>query len=217
MKKNPPYRILLADDHILLRQGLKRILAETPNLQVVGEAGDGLELLKILKKETPDMVILDISMPNLRGIEATREIKTFWPKVKILILTMHRDKEYFEQAMRVGADGYLLKEAADKELFLAIEKIREGKIFISPFFSSEMAADWIQIQRGRGTPEPDPLTLREKEILKLVAEGKTNREIANLLTISVRTVENHRANLMKKLSLKKTPDLVKYALRHGYA
>jgi DNA-binding NarL/FixJ family response regulator len=217
MKENRPYRIILADDHILLRQGLKRILSEMPNLQVVGEAGDGLGLLKILKKEIPDMVIMDISMPNLRGIEATREVKISRPKIKILILTMHRDKEYLEQAMRVGADGYLLKESADKELFRAIEKIREGKIYISPFFSPEMAADWLQLQKGRGPEGNDPLTHREKEILKLVAEGKTNREISCLLTISIRTVENHRANLMKKLSLKKTPDLVKYALRHGYA
>jgi DNA-binding NarL/FixJ family response regulator len=202
---------------ILLRQGLKRILAEIPNLRVVNEASDGLELLKVLRRDPPEMVIMDIAMPNLRGIEATREIKALWPKVKILILTMHRDREYLEQAMRAGAEGYLPKEAADQELFSAIETIRNGKKYISPFFADELTESFIAQQRLTGRrDESEGLTLREREILKLVAEGKTSKEIAQMLHISSRTVEHHRASLMKKLSLKKAPDLVKYAIRKGY-
>lgn len=213
-----PFRIVLADDHILVRQGLKRILGEMTDLEVIGEAGDGLALLKLLEKITPQMILLDISMPNLRGIEAIREIKALHPEAKILILTMHKDKEYLYQAISAGANGYLLKEDADTELSTAIETIRRGKVYISPLLSGDLADDWAQTYRGKSKLpyEPDNLTTREREVLKMIAEGKSNKEIADLLFISVRTIERHRANLMDKLSLTKTADLVRYAIQKGY-
>jgi DNA-binding NarL/FixJ family response regulator len=213
------YRIILADDHLLLRAGLKRILEGMAGLEVVGEAGNGLELLHLLHKLSAHMIILDISMPNLRGIEAIHEIKAIHPELKILILTMHKDKEYLHQAISAGADGYLLKEDADTELFSAIGIVRQGKIYLSPHFTSDLADEWAKIQRGESKPfsEPDQLTTREKEILKLIAEGKSSKEIADLLSISVRTAEHHRANIMNKLNLKKTAALVQYAIQKGYA
>lgn len=213
-----PYQIVLADDHVLLRQGLKRIVHGTADLEVVGEASDGLELLRLLNQLTPDMIILDISMPNLRGIEAVHEIKTLHPGVIVMILTMHKEKEYLYQAVSAGVDGYLLKEDADTELFSAIEKIRQGKFYLSPHLSEGLFDHLAQTRRGNGKPpfEPPELTTREREVLKMIAEGKSNKEVADLLFISVRTVEHHRANIMVKLNIKKTADLVKYALSKGY-
>jgi DNA-binding NarL/FixJ family response regulator len=209
------YRIVVADDHALFRQGLKGILGGAADLEVVGEAGDGLELLTLLNANQldPHLVILDISMPNLRGIEAIREIKTIHPNVKILIVTMHKDKEYLFQSLAAGADGYFLKKDADTELFAAIEEIRNGKNYVSPHLSEELAGEWEQIRVGFTKPL---LTKRETEVLKLIAEGKSNKEIADLLFVSVHTVERHRANTMEKLNLKKTADLVKYAIQKGY-
>ena len=212
------YSIVLADDHVLVRQGLKRIIEESPDLQVVGEANDGLELLNLLNHVTPQLVILDIFMPNLRGIEAIHEIKKIHPELKVLILTMHKDKEYLYLSLSAGAKGYLLKEDADKELFNAIEKIRQGKTYISPHFSEEVFDDLVQIGKGeaKNVLESDPLTLREREVLKMIAEGKSSKEIAGALFISVFTVNNHRASIMEKLNLNKATDLVKYAIRKGY-
>jgi DNA-binding NarL/FixJ family response regulator len=203
-----PYRIILADDHVLLREGLRRIIEEQPGLQ--------LALMKIVRKLSPDMVILDISMPRLRGIEAAREIKGCQPKIKILILTMHKDKEYLDQAIKAGVEGYLLKEAANKELFSAIEQIRRGRTYISPFFADEVTADWVQRSRGQRNNTKEKLTVREREILKMVAEGKTSKEIATLFSISARTVEHHRENMMHKLALKTTAELIQYAIHKGY-
>ncbi len=213
-----PDRIVLADDHVLVRHGLRRILEERADLEVVGEAGDGLELLDLLSRLTPHMVILDIFMPNLRGIEAIHEIKMIHPDVKILILTMNKDKEYLYWALSAGAKGYLLKEDADKELFSAIEKVRQDKTYVSPYFSDEVINDLVQIGKGNAKAifEIDPLTTREREVLKLIAEGKSSKEIAHLLFISVFTVNNHRKSIMEKLNLKKATDLVKYAIRKGY-
>ena len=208
-----PYHIVLADDHALVRQGLKRTLEENVDLEVVGEAGDGLELLDLLKKLTPHMVILDISMPKLRGIEAIREIKMEHPRVKVLMLTMHKEKEYLHQAMSAGADGYFLKKDVDTELFSAIEKIRQGEIYVSHSLSQDLVEMWEEIRHGFRKPI---LTNREREVLKLIAEGKSSKEIAALLFISVHTVERHRANLMEKLNMKKAADLVKYAIAKGY-
>jgi DNA-binding NarL/FixJ family response regulator len=209
------YRVIVADDHALFRQGLKGVLRGGADLEVVGEAGDGLELINLLKLNQldPHLVILDISMPNLRGIEAIREIKTTHPHVKILIVTMHKDKEYLYQALASGADGYFLKKDADTELFAAIEKIRNGRVYVSPHLSENLEDDWDQIRGGFGKPI---LTTREREVLKLIAEGKLNKEIADLLFISVHTVERHRANSMEKLNLKNTAELVKYAIQKGY-
>jgi DNA-binding NarL/FixJ family response regulator len=212
-----PYRVILADDHTMFREGLKRILMEMSDVEVIGEAGCGLELLKILNELTPDMVVLDISMPSLRGIEAIHEIKAIRPDVKILILTMHDNTEYLHQAIVAGADGYLVKDDANKELFSAIERIRGGKNYVSPRFSEGLTEEWAKIRRGDISPSgPEPLTLREREVLKLIAEGKSSKEIGDLLFISGRTVERHRANIMEKLNLKKTADLVKYAIQKGY-
>ena len=213
-----PYRIALADDHVLVRQGFKRILDGVGDLEVIGEANDGIELLNLLNRVTPHMVILDIFMPNLRGIEAITEIKAMHPEVKILILTMHRDKEYLYLALSAGAKGYLLKEDAPKELFAAIAKLRQDKTYISPYFSEKVVDDLVQIGKrdAKIIFEADPLTPREREVLKLIAEGKSSKEIAALLFISVFTVNNHRANIMEKLNLKKATDLVKYAIRKGY-
>ena len=212
------YHIVLVDDHILFRQGLKRILDERSDLEVVGEVDCGLELLKLLKNLVPDLIILDISMPNLRGIEAIHEIKMNHPKVKILVLTMHKDREYLHQAITAGAEGYLLKEDADAELFSAIDRVRRGRIYVSPNLSEGLTDDWVKISRGDHQPsfEPERLTVREREVLKLIAEGKSGREIGDLLFISARTVERHRANIMEKLNLKKTADLVKYAIQKGH-
>jgi DNA-binding NarL/FixJ family response regulator len=212
------YSIILADDHALVRWGLRRLLEDMDELEVVGEANDGIELLQLLKHVTPHMVILDIFMPNLRGIEAISEIKAMHPDVKILILTMHRDKEYLYLALSAGAKGYLLKEDAPKELFSSIADVRQGKTYISPYFLDSVVNDVVQIVKGDAKVifEPEMLTTREREVLKLIAEGKSSKEIANLFFISVFTVNNHRASIMEKLNLRKATDLVKYAIRKGY-
>jgi DNA-binding NarL/FixJ family response regulator len=211
-----PYRIALADDHILLRQGIKKIIQSSSDMEVVGEAGDGLELLKLLQKVEAHMVILDISMPNLRGIEAIREIKSIYTSVKILILSMHKEKEYLYQAFSAGAEGYLLKEDTDTELFTAIETVRNNEIYISSLLSKQLTGDFIEVVSKGGKLPGDPLTTREREVLKLLAEGKPSKEIASLLFISKRTVEHHRASIMKKLNINNIADLVKYAILKGY-
>lgn len=212
MAKN--YQIILADDHSLVRSGLSRILGEEPNLEIVAEVGDGLELLSALNKIKPDLIILDVSMPNLRGIEAIPEIRRIRPEAKVLILTMHKEEEYLYQAVSAGADGYLLKDDAEKELFAAIDNIREGKIYISPSLADQSMQNWARLRRGEDDSHvSDVLTVRQREILKLIAEGKTNKEIGDLLCLSVRTVERHRANIMDKLNIRKTAELVQYALR----
>jgi DNA-binding NarL/FixJ family response regulator len=199
------YRIVLADDHALIREGLRRLVEEAVGLEVVGEAGDGLELLTLVEALTPDLVIVDISMPNLRGIEAVRRIKSGHPAMKVLILSMYR--EYQHQAMAAGADGYLLKEDAPRELFLAIESVRQGKSFLSTRLS----------QGERCLPaQGEGLSLREKEVLKLIVEGMPNKEIAEDLCISVRTVESHRASIISKLKVKSAAELVRCAIQNGY-
>ena len=210
-----PYTIILADDHVLFCEGLKRIIGEFSVLEVVGVANDGLQLLSLLKESTPDLVILDISMPNMKGIEATREIKATYPDVKVLILTMHKDMDYLYHAISAGADGYLLKENSDTELFSAIDTIRRGKSYISSLLTGELTDNLQSIYRGDYKSPVDSLSKREREIFKLIAEGKLNREIADILFISIRTVENHRARIMKKLNVKKTVDLVRYAIKTG--
>lgn len=210
------YKIVLAEDHVLVREGIKKIIEALPGLQVVGEVGDGPELMKLLKRLPVDMVILDISMPSLPGIEATREIKQMYPKVKVLILTMHKKKEYLHNAMAAGVDGYLLKEDAPKELLTAIEKIRQRMIYVSPLLASDLANLYVQSQRQEEAEPAEPLTPREIEIIKMIAEGKSSKEMAEIMFLSFRTIQNHRAKIMKKLNLKKNTDLVKYAIHKGY-
>ena len=203
--------IVLADDHVMFRKGVKRIIEETPSLEVVGEANDGLELLSLLKAQLPELVILDISMPHLRGLEATREIKKLYPRVKVILLTMHRSKEFIQQALEAGAEGFLLKEDADFDLLRAIQAVRGGGKFISPLLATEMADLALREQPA----DPDPLSLREKTIVKLLVEGKSSKEIADLLYISVFTVRRHRDNIMRKLNIRKLADLIMYALSRG--
>lgn len=209
------YQIVLADDHALFRQGLKNLITEIPDLKVVGEAGDGLELLALLKMKdmAPHLIILDISMPKLRGIEAIREIRNIHSKVKILIVTMHQEKEYLYQALTAGADGYFLKKDTGAELYTAIEKIRNNLIYVSPYFSEKLEDAWVHMRKELDSP---PITPRETDVLKLIAAGKSNREIGEVLFISVHTVERHRANIMKKLNVHNTAELVSFALSHGY-
>ena len=210
------YQIVLADDHLMLRHGIKRIIEEAEDLVVVGEAGDGFELLDLLGKSTPNMVILDLSMPKLRGLEATTKIKTMYPKVKILILTMHNNKEYLLQALSAGTDGYLLKEDTDTQLIAAIESIRQGRIFLSPLLSEDLTSNLIDFINRTGKPGDETLSNREKEVLTLLSEGKSSKEIAKLLFISHRTVDHHRARINRKLNIQNIVDLVKYAIREGY-
>jgi len=207
------YRIVIADDHRLIRQGIKRIIESETDWQVIGEANDGLQLLELLKGLTPDMVLLDISMPNLRGFETAREIRQIYPGIKILILSMHREEEYLYHAFSSGASGYLLKEDTDRELMTAIEAVQGGEVYISPLLRDRVTRGLL---RGPGKPPEGSLTTRECEVLKLIAEGKSSKEVADLLYISVRTVEHHRASIMKKLNLNTLPDLVKYAIQKGF-
>jgi len=215
-KQKTPYRIVLADDHLMFRKGIKSIIKESNDLLVVGEAGDGLELLKLLKKIVPDMVIMDISMPHLRGIEATHEIKMICPEIKVLILSMHKNQEYLLQALSARADGYLLKEDTDDEIFNAIDIIQQGEIYLSPLLSKAFNKNLKNFVLSHGKPDQNLLSIREKEVLTLIAEGKANKEIAGLLCISPRTVEHHRASIYNKLDIDNIAGLIKYAIRKGY-
>ncbi len=216
----PSLTILLADDHVMFRRGIRRIIEGIDGVEVVGEASDGIELLELLKKTSPRLIIADISMPNLRGLEAIREVKAIDPTIKILMLTMHKDEDYLYQALSAGAEGYLLKEDADSELLTAIDSLRKGGTYISPLLTTEVAEMLLHKSRPGLEPtasgSPEILTTREREITKLIAEGKTSQEVADLLFISSRTVQHHRANIMKKLNLKKTASLVKYAIQKGF-
>jgi len=205
-----PYTIVLADDHALFRQGVRKIIEEVEDLRVVGEANDGLELLELLKTQDPNLVILDISMPNLRGLEAAREIKGLYPQIKVLLLTMHKKKDFLQQGLEAGVDGFLVKEDADAALLQAVRAIRQGEKFYSPLLSGKLAD--LAFQKGKS----DPLTKREKEVAKLLAEGKSSKEVAELLYISIYTVRRHRDNIMRKLELKGLADLVRYAMDQGY-
>ena len=210
------YRIVIADDHRLMRRGLRMMIEAQPSLEVAGEAGDGLELLRLLGRITADMALVDVSMPQLRGIEAVREIRTLHPGIRIVIVTMHKRREYIHHAFAAGVDGYLLKEDSDQELITAIETVRRGRKYLSPLLQQDLPEELAFLLRRGERPQPPVLTVREAEVLKLIAEGAANRRIADLLCISPRTVEHHRASIMKKLNLKSLADLVKYAIRQGF-
>ncbi|MBN2619676.1 response regulator transcription factor [candidate division WOR-3 bacterium] len=211
--------IYLADDHKLVRSGLKRIIEENPDYIVSGEIGDGLHLIREIREHTPNLLILDISMPYLRGIEAITKIRRFNKKTKILIVTMHKNNEYVCECLLNGAQGYILKDDADEELMKAIHVVLEGSFYISSSFSSEILQKLIQTQKQKvkkkRTPIFEELTNREREILKLLAEGYSNKKTADILGISVRTVEHHRLRIMQKNKLKNTADLIKYAIKTG--
>jgi DNA-binding NarL/FixJ family response regulator len=204
------FEILLTDDHAIFRKGIRKIIEEIDDVAVCGEANDGLELLELLKTTRPDLIILDISMPNLRGLEATEEIKKLYPEIKILLLTMHKKKSFVQLGLRAGADGFLLKEDADSELYRAIASLKQGHKYFSPLLSS------IMLDLTRTRPETEALTRREREILKLLAEGKKSQDIADILFVSIHTVRAHRYNLMKKLKFKSMADLVRYAISNEF-
>lgn len=208
--------IVLADDHVLIRKGLIKILEGEPGFIVSGEVSDGLELLSYLKKNSPDLVLLDISMPNLRGIEAIAEAKKLCPNVKIIILTMHSSKDFLCSSRRAGADGYLLKEDSDTELINAISTCLKGNFYLSPFFVKMFPGKSVDKICQKQLRNSNELTTREKQVITMVAEGKKSKDIAELLSISIRTVEHHRANIMKKSKIANTAELIKYALQKGY-
>lgn len=205
-----PYSIVLADDHAMFRDGIRRIIERIEDVVVSGEVNDGFELLARLKSSCPDLVILDISMPNLRGLEAIREIKKLYPQVKVLVLTMHRKKEFIHRALADGADGFLLKEDPSSELIRAVQTVKKGEKYLSPLISNALVSLTL------AEAQTDLLTRREREVLKLLAEGKKAQEIGEMLFISVNTVRRYRANIMEKLNIHNLADLVKYAISQHY-
>ncbi len=209
-------RVLLADDHTLMRRGLRLIVEQQPDLVVVGEAEDGRQAVALSASVKPDVAVLDIGMPNLNGIEAAKQIADGESGATVVILSMHADETYILRALKAGARGYLLKDSAESDLVCAIRSVAEGKSFFSPAVSKVMLEDYVKkLQRTGSEDSYDLLTPREREILQLVAEGKSNKEVANLLHLSVYTVETHRANIMEKLKLKSVPELILYAVRKG--
>jgi two-component system response regulator NreC len=210
-------RILLADDHAILLSGLKAILSQEPDLEVVGEAKDGYEAVHQAKSLRPDLVLLDIHMPKLDGLQALAAIREQVPDTKVLMLTSMENEEYLFRAIQAGGQGYVLKKAADEELLEAIREVRAGGAFVRPKVAQMLAADVLErVEAGEENQNYEQLTPREKEILAELALGLTNQQIADKLIISVRTVETHRAHIMDKLGFKNRAELVKYALRKGY-
>ena len=203
-------RILLADDHSVVRQGFKLLLGQQPDVEVIGEAGDGAEAVRKALELKPSVIIMDIAMPNLNGVEATRRIMEANPDARILILSMHKDAVYVRETLRAGAKGYLLKEAIDHDLMRAVRAVAAGDGFLSPEVSGTVLSEYQQ------TEDPfDQLTARERQVLQLLAEGKVAKEIASELDISIYTVDAHRGRIMKKLALKSSTELVRYAMRKG--
>lgn len=202
------YRIIIADDHSLIRQGIKTMIAQEKGLEVVAEAADGQELLSVLKKNDPDMVILDISMPHISGMEALEKIHGLYPEIRVLMLTMHKSIHYCYHAIVSGAHGYVLKDKTDTELLPAIHTIRQGKDYITPKLAEEILRE-IRNPKVRLTP-------REKQVLKLVVDGFTTRQVADKLCISPRTVDQHRSNLLKKFKKKNSVDLVNYVVKNPH-
>lgn len=214
--KTDKIRVLLADDHAIVREGVRRILMAEPDLEVVGEAEDGLQAVEQAKRLKPDVAVLDITMPGLNGIEATKQIKAALPGTHTLTLTMHADDSYVFQLLKAGASGYVLKQAAANDLVQAIRAARRGEAFLYPSVAKAVVADYLKrLETGEGRETYDGLTDREKEILTLAAEGATNQQIAQKLYISVKTVQTHRAHIMEKLNLHDRTMLVRYAIRKG--
>ena len=209
-------RILLADDHIVMRSGLRALLDRQPNLEVVGESENGRETVALAASLKPDVVVMDVGMPVLNGIEATQTIVTQCPTIAVVILSMHADESYVMRALKAGARGYLLKDSAATDLIGAIQAISQGKSFFSPKVSRILAEDYVRVLKQKGAVDTyDLLTSREREILQLLAEGKANKEVATALNISPYTVETHRSHILQKLNLHNSAELVLYAVRKG--
>lgn len=210
------YTIVLADDHVLIRHGIKKIISQDDSLAIVGEVSNGEELLDVLAVAVPDLLILDISMPKISGIDLAEGLKQSYPSLKILMLTMHQTKRFFYRSMTAGADGYLIKSDSDRELLLAIDKIRDGRTYVSPQLAEDFAEDLLSVCRNQADNPFRDLTKREKQILSLVVDGYTSKAMASKLNLSPRTVDHHRSNLLKKFNIKNSVDLVNYAVRNGY-
>jgi two-component system response regulator NreC len=209
-------RVLLADDHQLMRSGVRLMLEREPDITVVGEAGDGREAVALAKTLKPEVVVMDIGMPNLNGIEAALQMTQHNPELAVVMLSMHSDESYVLRALKAGARGYLLKDSAEADLIKAVHVVAGGKSFFSPAVSKVLLDDYVRKLKRSGAEDAyDLLTPREREILQLIAEGKSNKDVANLLNLSVYTVESHRSNLMEKLNLKGVTELILYAVRKG--
>jgi two-component system response regulator NreC len=212
----PQIRIVLADDHNIIRSGLRLLLERQPDFKVVAEAADGRQAVQLVAKHHPDVVILDIGMPELNGIEATRQIVAQESHPNVVILSMHSDESYVLRALKAGARAYILKNAAEADLIRAVQAVSEGKSFFSPVISKMLLEDYVRQVREKEVEDSyDLLTPREREILQLIAEGKTNKEIATILGLSPHTIETHRGNILEKLNLHSVPELILYAVRKG--
>jgi DNA-binding NarL/FixJ family response regulator len=211
-----PIRVILAEDHTIVRKGLRALLESAADIEVVAEAANGRMVLDLVADMRPDVVVMDITMPLLNGLEATRQLKQQYPDLKIVILTMHSDEEYVFQSLRAGVDGYLIKQTAPNELVKAIQAAHQGDSYMSPTISKKVIAEYIrQAEKGFEPSSLERLTRREREVLQLVAEGHSMGQIAGLLCISDKTARVHRSHLMSKLDLHNTAELTLYAVRHG--
>lgn len=211
-----PHRIFIAEDHTILREGLRALLSTHSGLEVVGEACDGRDAIRCVGELTPDLILMDLSMPRMDGIPAIREIKKHHPEIKIVVLTVHKTEEYVLAALEAGADGYVLKDATHDELLMAIKSVIADRPYLSPGVSKAVIRGYLQGTTGVETPgQFGKLSPREQEVLKLIAEGYKNREIADFLFLSLKTVEKHRSNLMKKLDLHNAAELTGYAMEKG--
>ncbi len=209
-------RVFLADDHLILREGIRALLEKVSDIEMVGEAGDGAEAVAKVEQLVPDVVLMDITMPGLNGLEATRQIKQKNPQVKVLILTMHETNQYLSQMLQAGASGYVVKTTATSELISAIRAVHQGDVYLYPSITRMLVEDYLQrVKGGEEKTSYEGLTSREREILMYIAEDRKNKEIADLLGISVRTVQAHRTNLMDKLGAHDRTELVKYAISKG--
>jgi len=209
-----PLRVMLADDHTLVRAGLHKLLDAIPSVAVVGEAGDGQTLLELAAQHHPDVVLMDIAMPGLNGLEATARLLHDNPAVRVMILSMHQSEEYVRRALRLGAVAYLLKDAAPMELELALAAVMRGETYLSPAVSKGVVSDYVQRLRG-DDQAGDPLSARQREVLQRIAQGLSTKEIARQLDLSVKTVETHRTSLMKLLDVHEVTGLVRYAIKTG--
>ncbi len=210
-----PIRLLLVDDHAVVRSGLRMLLQAQPDMRIVGEAESGAEAIHQVRLHRPDVVLMDIQMPDMNGIEATREIKRMSASTAVLALTMHEDDQYFFEMLRAGASGYVPKRAAPDELVSAIRTVSQGQVFLYPSLAARLVQSYLGQPTATDAPPAEELTPREQEVLTLIAEGLTNPEIADKLVISAKTVDRHRENIMRKLNLHSRVDLVKYAIKEG--